>query len=88
MVYPTAIPKRAGALRFGILGAANIGPLGLIMPAQTHEDVVVLAVAARSLAKAEAYAKRHGIPKVHGSYQGQLSEQKCTAVLMCACRAA
>jgi hypothetical protein len=69
-VYPTPVPKSPNALRFGILGAANIGPLALFMPAQTHPDVVVRAVAARSKTKAEAYAKKHGIPVVLGSYQG------------------
>jgi predicted dehydrogenase len=87
--FPAAVPKRAGALRFGILGAANIAPLALITPAQSHEDVVVLAVAARNRAKAEEYAKKHGIPKVHGSYQGvwAIGRDYVTA-LMCACRPA
>lgn len=57
-------------LRFGILGAAAIGPLGLIIPARTHPEVVVHAVAARSRARAETYAAKHGIAKAYEGYQG------------------
>jgi hypothetical protein len=67
---PTPVPKSPNALKLGILGAANIAPSALISPAKTHSDVVVYAVAARSKAKAEAFARKHGIPVVHGSYQG------------------
>jgi hypothetical protein len=44
--------------------------MALIIPAKTHPDVIVAAVAARDQKKAEAYAKKHGIPVVHKSYQG------------------
>lgn len=44
--------------------------MAFIIPAKTHPDVVVAAVAARDQKKAEAYAKKHGIPVVHKSYQG------------------
>lgn len=67
------MPRTAHPLKFGILGAANIAPLALINPAQSHPDVFVYAVAARSRAKAEAFAKKHRIPVVYGSYQGACS---------------
>lgn len=57
------IPKTDNPLRFGILGAARIGPDALISPAKSHADVVVYAVAARNEAKAKKYAKTHGIAK-------------------------
>jgi len=44
--------------------------MAFIIPAKTHPDVVVAAIAARDQKKAEAYAKKHGIPVVHKSYQG------------------
>ena len=44
--------------------------MAFIIPAKTHPDVIVAAVAARDQNKAEAYAKKHGIPVVHKSYQG------------------
>lgn len=46
-------------------------PLTLISPAKTHPDVVVQAVAARDRKRAEAFARKHGIPEVKDSYQGE-----------------
>ena len=48
-------------LRFGILGAASIAPNALISPSKTHPDVVIYAVAARSLEKAKKAAVEWGI---------------------------
>ena len=64
--------KFANPIRFGIIGAANIAPAALIYPAKSHPDVVVLAVAARDKKKAEAFAKKYGIVKAYGGYQGRL----------------
>lgn len=67
------MPKSDGALRCGILGAAKIAPLAIIIPAKTHPEFIIAAVAARSKDKAEAYAKKHGIEKAYSGptgYQG------------------
>ena len=59
-------------LRFGILGAAAKAPIALIYPVKNHPDAVVSAVAARDQGRADALAKKHGIPKAYGgpgSYQ-------------------
>lgn len=77
---PSDVPKSSDAVRFGILGAANIGPMAFIIPAKTHPDVIVAAVAARDQKKAEAYAKKHGIPVVHKSYQDLLDDPSLDAV--------
>jgi hypothetical protein len=53
-------------LRFGILGAANIAPIALILPVKNHPDAIVKAVAARDQGRADAFAKKHGIPKAYG----------------------
>lgn len=45
--------------------------MGLIIPARSHADVIVAAVAARDRTKAEAYAKRWDVPIVHDSYEGK-----------------
>lgn len=45
-------------------------PLAIVIPAKSHPDVVVRAVAARDRSRAEEYAKKHGIPVVHDNYQG------------------
>ncbi|KAF5364707.1 hypothetical protein D9758_005524 [Tetrapyrgos nigripes] len=57
-------------LKFGILGAAAIAPAALIIPAKTHPEVVVYAVAARDIKRAEAFAKKHGVPKFYGGSNG------------------
>ena len=62
-------------LRFGILGAAGIAPIALIYPVKNHPDAVVKAVAARDQGRADAFAKKHGIPKAYGgpgSYESAL----------------
>lgn len=43
-------------------------PSALIIPARSHAEVIITAVAARDRKKAEVYAKRYGIPIVHDSY--------------------
>ncbi|KAH8816095.1 hypothetical protein F5884DRAFT_208323 [Xylogone sp. PMI_703] len=74
------LPKAEGALRFGLFGASNIGPLAIIFPARTHPEVIIAAVAARDEKKAQAYAKKHGIPIVHKSYQDMLDDPSIDAV--------
>ena len=48
----------------------SISPLSLVIPAKSHPEVIVQAVAARDRSKAEAFAKSHGIPEVKETYQG------------------
>lgn len=47
--------------------------MAIIGPAKSHPEVIVAAIAARDPKKAEAYAKKHGIPIVHKSYQGEIT---------------
>jgi predicted dehydrogenase len=73
---PPTVPKsqKPSRINIGILGAAAIAPTALILPAQSHNDVVVIAVAARDKTKAEKFAKKYGIAKAYGGsngYQGQ-----------------
>lgn len=74
MANPPSVPKSTDPkpLKFGILGAAAIAPAALILPARSHPDVIVYAVAARSKAKAESFAKKHDIEKSYEGYQGML----------------
>ena len=44
--------------------------MALIIPAISHPEVIVQAVAARNKDKAIAFAKKHGIPEVKNSYDG------------------
>ncbi|KAL4792438.1 hypothetical protein BDV19DRAFT_400533 [Aspergillus venezuelensis] len=77
---PPIVPKSGNALKFGILGAANIATTVLIKPANSHPGVVVQAVAARDKQRAEIYAKKYGIPQVHDSYEAILDDPSIDAV--------
>jgi predicted dehydrogenase len=67
-------------LRIGILGAASIAPSALIKPAEGNREVVVAAVAARDGARAQAFAAKHGIARVHDSYDALFADPDLDAV--------
>ncbi|KAF9258278.1 NAD(P)-binding protein, partial [Marasmius fiardii PR-910] len=67
-------------VKFGILGAANIAPPALIIPARSHPEVEVYAVAARDINRANAFAKKHGIPKAYQGYQNLLDDPQVQVV--------
>src|SRR4051812_9748216 len=67
-------------LRIGILGAAKIAPAALIKPARQVNDVEVAAIAARDRAKADKFARKHGIATVHESYDALLADPSIDAV--------
>lgn len=60
-------------VRWGLLSTANINK-ALIGPLQRAERSELVAIASRDQAKATAYAKEHGIPKAHGSYEALLAD--------------
>jgi len=67
-------------VRIGVLGAARIAPQALIKPAQGNADVEVVAVAARDKAKAQAFATKHEIAKVHDSYAALVADPDIDAI--------
>ena len=67
-------------LRIGILGAAAIAPNAVITPARHTDGVEVVAVAARQVAVAAKYAAKHGIARVHESYDALLADPDVDAV--------
>ena len=67
-------------MQIGVLGAARIAPPALIKPAQENSDVVVAAVAARDVSRAQAFAAKHGIARVHDSYEALLADPDIDAV--------
>jgi predicted dehydrogenase len=67
-------------LRIGTLGSSRISQAALIEPAASVPEVTVAAVAARDMARAEAYALRHGLPTAHGSYEELLANPDIDAV--------
>ncbi len=74
------MPELGKPLRIGVLGAARIAPSALIKPAQDNDDVVVFAVAARDGARAQAFATKHGIARVHDSYEALIDDPDIDAV--------
>jgi predicted dehydrogenase len=74
------MPESAAPVRIGILGAARIAPLALINPARGNAEVVVAAVAARDLSRAQAFAAKHGIARVHNSYAALIADPDLDAV--------
>ena len=68
------------SLRIGILGAARIAPAALVKPASASSEVDVVAVAARSLERAQAFAAKHDIPRAHSSYEALLADPDVDAV--------
>ncbi len=67
-------------VRWGVLGAANIA-VGKVIPAmQLSAHSPVVAIASRSLAKAQAAAEKHGIPRAYGSYQELIDDPTVEAI--------
>jgi predicted dehydrogenase len=66
-------------LRFGILSTANINQ-AVLEGARESDRVDVIAVASRDQARAEAYARRHGIERAYGTYEALLADDDLEAV--------
>ena len=67
-------------MRIGILGASRFAPTTLIKPARENAEVVVAAVAARDVSRAQAFAAKHGIARVHDSYEALIADPDLDAV--------
>ena len=67
-------------VRVGVLGAARVTPRAVITPAREVAGVDVVAVAARDRARAEAFAREHGIERVHAGYDELLADAGVDAV--------
>ncbi|MFD7654101.1 Gfo/Idh/MocA family protein [Actinosynnema sp. NPDC059797] len=70
----------ADHVRIGVLGAARIVPAALVRPARSTGAAVVSAVAARDAGRAREFADRHGIARVHDSYEALLADPDLDAV--------
>ncbi|EXJ89100.1 hypothetical protein A1O3_02164 [Capronia epimyces CBS 606.96] len=79
---PPTVEKKSDAIKIGILGAARTAPLSLITPAKSHPEVIVQVIAARDHSRAEAFAKKHGIPEFKTSYQEVLDDPNIDAVFI------
>src|SRR2546427_11564933 len=54
--------------------------MALVRPAQRVPEATVLAVAARDPERARRFAARHGIPRVHPSYDALLADPEIDAI--------
>jgi predicted dehydrogenase len=64
---------------FGLLGTGGI-TAKLLAGASESEDVEVVAVGSRDLARAQAFATANGIPRAHGTYEALLDDSGVDAV--------
>src|SRR6185312_16094713 len=70
----------AAPLRIGILGAARIAPMAMIAPARRVGTATVVALAARDPERARRFAARHGIARVHPTYEALLADPEIDAL--------
>jgi predicted dehydrogenase len=71
---------KAGKVRWGILGVAKIAIEKIIPAIQAGQTGQVVAIASRSLDKAQAAAARFQIPRAYGSYEALLADAEVDAV--------
>lgn len=70
----------ADSIRWGILSTANIGRARVVPAMQQTRNGRVVAVASRSLEKAQAYADELGIPTAYGSYEELITSPDVDAI--------
>ncbi|HKR99758.1 MAG TPA: Gfo/Idh/MocA family oxidoreductase [Candidatus Dormibacteraeota bacterium] len=70
----------AERLRLGVLGASWIADRALIPAMQAAEHADATAIASREPERARLMARRHGVPRVHESYEALLSDPEIDAV--------
>ena len=67
-------------IRMGVLGAAAIVPMALTNPARSVPEVQILAIAARDPKRAQAFARKHKIRRVHQTYSDVLADPDIDAI--------
>lgn len=67
-------------IRIGVIGAAAIVPSALTKPARDVPEVQVTAIAARDPQRAEKFASKHHIPRVHQTYTDLLADPEIDAI--------
>ena len=68
------------SIRIGVLGAAAIVPMALTNPARSVPDAQIVAIAARDPRRAQAFARKHRIPRAHQTYSDLLADPEIDAV--------
>src|SRR6185503_11346752 len=78
-IPPGDIPPDAGAVRWGVVSTARINEK-VLAGAREAAGVDVVAVGSRDRARGGEFATRHGIGRVHGSYEDLLADPDVEAV--------
>ena len=73
------MPPNSSAVKWGILSTADINKR-LIPGAQESDEVELLAVGSRDLARAQEFGRKWGIPRAYGSYEALLADPDIEAV--------
>jgi predicted dehydrogenase len=68
------------SIRIGVLGAAAIVPMALTNPARSAPEAQILAIAARDPKRAQAFARKHHIHRVHQTYSDLLADPEIEAI--------
>src|SRR5215212_2503761 len=68
------------SVRLGVLGAARIAPAAVVKPARNSAEAEVVGIAARDRARADAFATKHGIPRVFDTYADLLADPDIDAI--------
>ncbi|KAI8630473.1 putative oxidoreductase [Xylariaceae sp. FL1651] len=80
--YPPKAEKSRDAIKFGILGAAQIAPVAIITAAASHPEAIVQAISARDRSRAEEFAEKHGVPDVRDTYQDVIDDPNIDAIFI------
>ena len=67
-------------IRIGVLGAAAIVPAALTNPAKSVSEVQITGIAARDPKRAQGFARKHQISRVHESYTDLLADPEIDAI--------
>jgi predicted dehydrogenase len=67
-------------IRIGVLGAAAIVPMALTKPAHSVAEAQIVGIAARDPQRAQAFARKHHIPRVHQTYGDLLADPEIDAI--------
>jgi predicted dehydrogenase len=70
----------SGKVKWGILGAASIARRRMVPAMQQCEFAEVAAVASRSLAKSQEFARQFGIPRAYGSYDELIGDPEIEVI--------
>lgn len=69
-------------IRWGVLGTARIAEQQVIPAIQAAHNAELVAVASRTLPRAQEFARRNAIPKAYGSYEDLLNDDEIDAVYL------